>query len=104
MAKFKAVELLCVDRYKGSQNHTWFVSRAKDNMLYRVLSPERLILRWDLYTMRRYNLSDFILTGSILTISGSLCMKILVIARSIASSQKNFPIDAITVAELYRKR
>ena len=68
------------------QNHAWFVTRAKDNMLYVVTESREVILKRSLSPTRRYNLQDFILPRSILTTSDLLYMKTLETEKSIDSS------------------
>ena len=69
------------------QNHAWFVTRAKDNMLYTVTESREVALKQDLFPMRRYNSQDFILLRSTQTILGLLYMRTLETERPIASSR-----------------
>ncbi len=88
MAKFKdAVELLCVDRYIGSQNYVWFVTSAKDNMVYKVIESGDVDTQTGLIFDETIQLTGFVLPGSILAILDSLCMKILGMVRTITFSQ-----------------
>lgn len=63
-----------------------------------------MTIKRGLSPIRQYNLQDFILLRSTLTISDLLCMSTLETIRSIDSHANNFAIDAITITELYLER
>lgn len=59
------------------QNHGWFVTRAKDNMLYTVIEFREVDTQTGLISDETIQLTGLYTSRSILTISDLLCMKTL---------------------------
>ena len=68
------------------QNHAWFVTRAKDNMLYTVTESREVDTQTGLISDETIQLTGFYTSRSILTISDLLYIRTLETGRSTGSS------------------
>lgn len=86
------------------QNHAWFVTRAKDNMLYIVTESREIDTQTGLISDETIRLTGFYTSQKYLDNLRLVVYEDFRDGKVYRFLTNNFLIDAITVAELYRER
>ena len=86
------------------QNHAWFVTRAKDNMLYTVTESREVDTQTGLISDETIQLTRFYTSQKYPDNLRLVIYEDFRDGKAYGFLTNNFTIDAITVAELYRER
>ena len=86
------------------QNHAWFVTRAKDNMLYEVVEYREVDTQTGLISDETIQLTGFYTSQKYPDNLRLVVYEDVRDGKAYRFLTNNFTIDAITVAELYRER